>query len=883
MEQDHHVWRSKYCVLENGILYFYRHQVDAESAEAQTERQQLLQDMQNANAYNSNSGSPNVAMESMNHAGSADAATMDNYYPWRTSLAMSPMPPMPSDDNMSNRSYHARGRTWQKFVALNSVGAVRSAELEHGSHSFALTSEDEDPLILRAQSSGEMNEWIFQFHRSIASYVMDIMETCSSVWDSSRAAKGSMFATNPDISPELAKTLSPRVHRSLFSVGAPGTMPPSLNHGHGRNQLHRRRLNNSNTDTIRMAQSFQEDPSLVSRVFPLLPHQQIQLLQGGWTPPRGGEQQQQRETSPELSAPQSDYPEMERPPATKPVGRYLPPQLRNKGTSPTGDFLQPTQKYIPPHLRGTATSNSKYVAPLAHNCASSSTNSSPHRQHTNDTSHYVTDTMNEDITDLLENEIVYDDEADSVTEESTNVFKLGGCADPLLVEGSILDPMYIPRKSSKLEKRPTVPFGYRSGADDDGGELGSSRLRFDIGAVSECGIRDSNEDSYIVAGDLLTAYMRNGVDMSQTIWGIDQSRHPPGLFAVFDGHCGDHAARFAAERLMLYIQAHSALGVDCECSQVDAIQDILRKAISQLDDEFCNMCVFEGREWESGATALIAALVNEQLVIANLGDARGVLCRSVSDHVGMVDDRWTELPSSDYNGTEGRVFWKQVTSTHSPAREDERVRIENANGWITYEKEIPIGQLQRMVLFDQDVIDILKRCFADRIQTSPKAAAPQRILQISRVCGELAVSRAIGDRDFKSAHNSAGSPNGPRDPNVEATKDEWHNTSLFLPYPENHRRSFCGDLVSNIPDFQAILVGQPGVSDEFLLLGCDGLWDVMDSDDAVRVARDLLFEKGWSAKQAASRLAELAVHLGSSDNITVIVVRFFGERTKTSC
>lgn len=45
--------------------------------------------------------------------------------------------------------------------------------------------------------------------------------------------------------------------------------------------------------------------------------------------------------------------------------------------------------------------------------------------------------------------------------------------------------------------------------------------------------------------------------------------------------------------------------------------------------------------------------------------------------------------------------------------------------------------------------------------------------------------------------------------------------------------------------------------------------------DAVRVARGLLYEKKWTAKKAARRLAELAIHLGSSDNITVILIRFF--------
>ena len=122
-----------------------------------------------------------------------------------------------------------------------------------------------------------------------------------------------------------------------------------------------------------------------------------------------------------------------------------------------------------------------------------------------------------------------------------------------------------------------------------------------------------------------------------------------------------------------------------------------------------------------------------------------------------------------------------------------------------YRKEIPIGQLKRMVLFDQDVVDILKCCFVDRYQpSSPRAAAPQRILQISRVCGELAVSRAIGDRDFKASYNAKTSPVEEADPkNAEGGQKRW-DCPLFLPYPDDHSRSFVGDLVGNKPDLQSL-------------------------------------------------------------------------------
>jgi serine/threonine protein phosphatase PrpC len=51
----------------------------------------------------------------------------------------------------------------------------------------------------------------------------------------------------------------------------------------------------------------------------------------------------------------------------------------------------------------------------------------------------------------------------------------------------------------------------------------------------------------------------------------------------------------------------------------------------------------------------------------------------------------------------------------------------------------------------------------------------------------------------------------------------------------------------------------------------------MDGDDAVRIVRDLLLDKKLSAKDGAARLTELAQHLGSSDNVTVILIRFYWE------
>lgn len=516
--------------------------------------------------------------------------------------------------------------------------------------------------------------------------------------------------------------------------------------------------------------------------------------------------------------------------------------------------------------------------------------------------------------------------------------RLGGCADPTAVAGSILDRQFVPRKASvvgtarleayggagggsfapfdgrrsSLRAEESAPLSCRSEATD--GPDHRSVLRWEAGASSECGVRNSNEDSYVAIGDLEGLIRSQGlVPFSEQDLGRTKQQ---GLYAIFDGHVGNQAARFSAERFheMLIEEQSSLASRDSAClSSIEERADfILHRAFDRLDKDFCSLCTTDGRDWDCGSTALVALITDDVVSLANLGDCQGVVCRLVSND-SETDDGWEvldppgsqdeDLPWGRTNGggvgnnaresAGKKLLWKEVTETHSPLHDEERARIEKANGWILKETEIPIGQLHRMDIFDEDVVEIVKRCFADRMKHH--RCDPVRLLQIARTCGDLAVSRAIGDRDFKAAYNDPSSPDtaaaaasGSRTA-VERTAAEerkedlarsWQGPPVFL-YPDDHSGRFRGDLVSSVPDVRSFRVGREGVVDnEFLLMACDGLWDVMDGDDAVRIAKHLLFDKKLSAKDGAARLAELAQHLGSSDNITVILIRFYWEEEK---
>ncbi|MEE6469623.1 hypothetical protein FKM82_008702, partial [Ascaphus truei] len=95
-----------------------------------------------------------------------------------------------------------------------------------------------------------------------------------------------------------------------------------------------------------------------------------------------------------------------------------------------------------------------------------------------------------------------------------------------------------------------------------------------------------------------------------------------------------------------------------------------------------------------------------------------------------------------------------------------------------------------------------------------------------RVNGSLSVSRAIGDAEHK-------------------------------PY-------ICGDADSG----STVLDG----SEDYLILACDGFYDTMNPDEAVKVVSDHLKENNGDSSMVAHKLVASARDAGSSDNITVIVV-----------
>lgn len=112
-------------------------------------------------------------------------------------------------------------------------------------------------------------------------------------------------------------------------------------------------------------------------------------------------------------------------------------------------------------------------------------------------------------------------------------------------------------------------------------------------------------------------------------------------------------------------------------------------------------------------------------------------------------------------------------------------------------------------------------------------------VMIQRVNGSLAVSRALGDYEYK---------------NVEG-------------------RGPCEQLVS--PEPEVFIQDRDEENDEFMVLACDGIWDVMSNEDVCDYVRSLLLITD-DLESITSQVIDTCLYKGSKDNMSIVLVTFPG-------
>ncbi|KAL9187295.1 hypothetical protein ACHAXT_001398 [Thalassiosira profunda] len=141
-----------------------------------------------------------------------------------------------------------------------------------------------------------------------------------------------------------------------------------------------------------------------------------------------------------------------------------------------------------------------------------------------------------------------------------------------------------------------------------------------------------------------------------------------------------------------------------------------------------------------------------------------------------------------------------------------------------------------------------------------------------RVEGDLAVSRGLGDYRFKeldSVMSGAAGENERRNATVlqrqiaSTLKGGEDDVPMLKPSEQK---------VSPVPDI--IVQNRDPKEDEFIVIACDGIWDVQTNQECVRMVVDIFGEGESDLGLVCEEILDLCLIKGSKDNMTAAVIKF---------
>lgn len=284
--------------------------------------------------------------------------------------------------------------------------------------------------------------------------------------------------------------------------------------------------------------------------------------------------------------------------------------------------------------------------------------------------------------------------------------------------------------------------------------------------------------------------------------------------AVYDGHGGAKVSQYLRARLFDLVEpVLSRLDKEPEGGGTaphaleerrKQVEQALRSAVEQVDAD-----VLERGEWKyQGSTAVGVLLFDDLIFSFNVGDSRAILCRS-GDAVELTHD-------------------------HKPNDPEELARVQSLGGTVKWHGYVDAQ--------------------GDPIE--PYGAY--------RINGNLAVARAVGDRDSR--------PFVTGEPDVKAIERDYYKDEFIVIASDGLWDVFSNDEV--ITFVQDVLSGEVGGRESWRSAGhADTRVPIFEWSQLYRSDRSMIKAARKRRKELiANYLVQEALFRGTSDNVSVIVV-----------
>jgi len=348
----------------------------------------------------------------------------------------------------------------------------------------------------------------------------------------------------------------------------------------------------------------------------------------------------------------------------------------------------------------------------------------------------------------------------------------------------------------------------------------------EFGYAEMAGWRVEMEDALCCHYPVLLGYSDKNDDGDDEAKDESRNVEEIGLFGVFDGHGdGGQVSRFIADNLLSTLQKEwtqykNEEEKDEEGTGEEEEDEDEEKELSMTKDEAVlvntsceldEMLYKKNNHIEGGSTGVFAILKKHELIVANIGDSRAIMVSFVGD----LEDE-SQSPTNTNNSGDESNEHTNVKAKANPI------------------KVIPLTEDHKPNLPSEQ--DRIEHAGMKVVSEKSDDTTFHKVQLASNPNTKIAISRAFGDFEFKS------------------------NTDLAI----EEQALIC------VPE---ITTYKRNKGDKFLILACDGIWDVMSNEEVGNFVYKKWVEGERVLAKVGDELLNECLTRGSRDNMTVLIVR----------
>jgi serine/threonine protein phosphatase PrpC len=328
------------------------------------------------------------------------------------------------------------------------------------------------------------------------------------------------------------------------------------------------------------------------------------------------------------------------------------------------------------------------------------------------------------------------------------------------------------------------------------------------------------------------------------------------LFAVFDGHGGTFAAQYAGDNFCRVLARQKKFIAYAQYRQISP-----EKEKSFADPSMREEYLRAGRDLLHGALIDAFVEVDKEIALALRGE------KVPEAGTPYNPDSFLQSHHSDSNGDTN----DSTMQDSGPSLEDEGDSGTTACVVMITPEFVVCANAgdSRAVLArnGHQVVPLSYDHKPDNIEEDRRIRLAGGFVAGGRVEGDLAVSRGLGDFRFKSndvVMTAESVPEGAFDYDNGETTEIAGALRRSVTKPSHQK-------VSPVPEL--VFVDRSPSMDEFVLVACDGIWDVQSNEVAVQLVGNLFAEGESNLGLICEEVCDVCLGIGSKDNMTSLVVK----------